>query len=321
MVGNYSEDETTKAIEVFYRQFAPWGQLDSITEEIEEKVNLLKRLRWSGDPSSSLTHTTQMTDQLDKMVKRYSGQDRRRLQRLLALAVTELLETKIEVGARSDIVSWALDDAMRLRGLAEELEDDTLLGSAYGLLGDVYYVAGEHAHSVATLRTALRHISDPGFRGRCLRVLALDYAYLGQQVNFETTRRDVLTLIDKGEFAALMGIGGWLAGVGRGLALLNMRGSWRTLEEARHSYDQGYLRGEKGVIELVKILRSQLVAATLLPGKADPELAAHIGQQAVNLTHAHGYTRFLRDIRSLLRKLGLEVDTSIIVPPRNEEIP
>ncbi|MCB0197192.1 MAG: hypothetical protein KDJ65_34920 [Anaerolineae bacterium] len=220
----------------------------------------------------------------------------------VAALLREQLEAHFEQLLPEEIEAKTSPLIQELRTMAKAFDIPALHAMADYGLGRLYYLINQRDKSIKALERALPATVNVDQQLIILRLLALNWAFLGEEKLFRQAMEQGHTFIAQGDFSELHLVGLALEGFGRGQSILNDRAAFATLAQAWRIYEQEKMARQHLPLRFVQLVRSELEAMACLQ-EVDRQKLSTLGQRAYTMAQELGYTRYAQQIQQHLRAL------------------
>ncbi|MCB0163260.1 MAG: response regulator transcription factor [Anaerolineae bacterium] len=183
-----------------------------------------------------------------------------------------------------------------LRDIAQALDAPALHAVADYGLGMMYYLTQQWLKSIEALERALPATPPVDQQLTILRLLALNWASLGEEKRFLAALAQGSALIDQGDLAEPQVVGLALEGFGRGLGMLKKQAAFDMLERAWQIYRQAKTPTQHLPLRFIQLARSELEVMASLQEVDRRRLNTH-GQVGLDLAQELGYVRYADQIK------------------------
>ncbi len=267
-----------------------------LVEDLAEYLGMVTQLRQSGNPEIALQRATRLTDRLREVTELgISGKYILEVAEIREKALIEKLHCTSTITMKEKVARAVKPIVKELKDVASEFKSNEIGGLSSYWLADAHYLNENYESSMYLLVRALEDVHDIEYKMIILRQLALDWAYLGNELEFLKIEESVKRLINSRQFEStnyrhLERACQMYEGIGRGRGILGLSGALETLEEGKRFHNQLDLMGEKAPVLLVQISTSML-EVMLRYGNRDIRAAETIGAQGKLLASIHGYPR------------------------------
>lgn len=279
-----------------------------LVEDLAEYLGMVTQMRQSGNPEIALQKATRLTDRLREVTELgISGKYILEVAEIREKALIEKLHCTSTITMKEKAARAVKTIVKELKNVATKFRSNEIAGLSTYWLADAHYLNENYESSMYLLVRALEDVQDIEYKMIILRQLALDWAYLDNELEFLKIEESAKRLIngrqfDSADYRHLERACQMYEGIGRGRGILGLSGALETLEEGKIFHSQLDRMGEKAPVLLVQISTSML-EVMLRYGNKDIRAAETIGERGKLLASIHGYPRHKIKIENLLHKI------------------
>jgi hypothetical protein len=222
---------------------------------------------------------------------------------ILARMLHEQITALMEVSPRYRI--WDISSGIiEMASIAQECQDVNNHGLANLYLGDVSYIAGNYQESLYYVERAWQDVKDVDAQLRLLRLRALDWAYLNEKTEVKKAGKQILNIVEQGNFSTLEHVSLAYEGLGLAQSLVSLPQALDNIERGWATYRKIESEGNRVPFRSIQLARSELTTITKL-SPTDKKLIERRGKEFIRLAQIFGYARHEEKLMELL-KIHLE---------------
>jgi tetratricopeptide (TPR) repeat protein len=308
---------TGEARRAFLRQVVYGPNLEETAEEDTDQVNISRKhlidfaeeqydtvyqVRIRGDSAFAIQKAQKSLEMLKSCLRHYT--DTSLFQPLVRIQGLILLEQVIaysEIHSQKENFKNTKKAIGEIHRIAKLCGDQELWGMAQFLLGNNYYLIGNHARSLPLIQDATQYLHDVDNLLWAQRGLVLDWAYLKQPTQFEQTEQMIRQIINEGKFSKLERVCESYEAIGRGWGELHSDRAFAVFDEGWKIYDLLEQQATGTSTRFAQLVRGTLSAAKHL-GRKDSNLEK-LAQQGIDYATKYSYTKYAQQIARLRQEI------------------
>jgi len=275
---------------------------DNLVTKYRDEVQKIRRARKLGDPHLAEDWLRTSLDEIRYLIARSSGASRQNLLRTCGSLLIEKLWLLADTASGNKLIDNTLAVAKNLRKISHDLGEPGFAIKADILVANMYYLNGKFRKSIYDQKSSWNFENASHYKGLALRNNALSYAFLHQEKEFNSTKKEIfknLSLLPLNISCVA------LEGVARAEGHLeHFQDSFSTLHFCKKLHREIEKKGgDYEKLRKIQIARTEIYLSSKSRRYPSKSYLKRLATEAIFLAEDRGYTRHAQKIKILSQPL------------------